>query len=208
MSDTSTPKIVMVGSSNVDLIAYVPKFPAPGETLHGSDFKTGCGGKGANQAVMAARLGAQVHAVTVLGDDVFGPSTKQNYIDQGIDPKHIHIAEGVASGVAPITVDTTTGQNSIVIVPAANNLLDPQKVQAARGEIEAADCVICQLETPIPATVEAFKIARVAGTTTILNPAPAGEIPAELLRLTDIFVPNETEAAELTGMSVESNDEA
>ncbi|MEM8875837.1 MAG: ribokinase [Planctomycetota bacterium] len=203
-----TPNIVMVGSSMVDLIAYVPKLPAPGETLAGSDFNVGCGGKGANQAVMAARLGAQVHVVTVLGDDVFGPQTKQNFADQGCDTTHVHIAKGIASGVAPISVDTTTGQNSIVIVPGANELLDEAKVRAAGDEIAAADAVICQLETPIAATVEAFKLARAAGTTTILNPAPAAPIGDDLLALVDIFIPNETEAAELTGMPVDTNDQA
>ena len=210
MKSPDETRIVMVGSSNVDLIAYVPRLPAAGETLHGSRFATGCGGKGANQAVMAARLGATVHPVTVLGDDVFGPTTRQNYVDQGCDPTHIHVAEDTASGVAPINVDTETGENSIVIVNGANDLLDPAKVQQAKADIEAADAVICQLETPIPATVEAFTIARAAGVRTILNPAPApptGELPAELLAVTDVLIPNEPEAAMLTGLPVGTDDE-
>ena len=205
------PRIVMVGSSMVDLIAYVPRLPAPGETLAGSDFRQGHGGKGSNQAVMAARLGAGVAVVVCLGDDAFGPGTRQNYLDHGIDAAHVHLIRGVPSGVAPICVDVNTGQNSIVVVPGANARLDAAKVRAAADLIGDADAVLCQLETPLEATVEAFGIARDRGTMTILNPAPAAPMPDGLhglLRLTDVLIPNETEAAALTGLPIDSDGRA
>jgi ribokinase len=199
----------MVGSANIDLIARVPRLPAPGETLIGSQFKMGFGGKGANQAVMAARLGATVSVVCKVGNDIFGQDTLKNFKDQGIDTQHVLFDETRFSGVAPITVDQHTGQNSIIIVPGANDGLSPSDVRAAQETIYAAQMLLCQLEIPLETTLEAFRIAKAAPSPvmTLLNPAPAAPLPDELLRLTDILVPNETETAFLTGLPVESMEE-
>jgi ribokinase len=204
------PKICMVGSSNIDLIARVPRLPAPGETLLGSRFQMGYGGKGANQAVMAAQLGAQVAVVTKLGRDVFGEDTLKNYRAQGIDTTYVMFDDERFSGVAPITVNEVTGQNSIVIVPGANDGLVPADVHTAKSAILSADILICQLEIPMDTTLEAFRVAKKEAphVLTILNPAPAAPMPDELLRLTDIFVPNEVEAAGLINMPTDTIEQA
>ncbi len=200
--------ICMVGSAMTDLVARVPRVPGPGETLIGSSFAIGFGGKGSNQAVMAARLGANVTVVAKLGKDVFGENYLQNYKAQGIDTTYVMFDETRFSGVAPITVDDNTGQNSIVIVPGANDGLSPADVRASRAAIDNADIVICQLETPLDSTLEAFRIAKEGKAVTIFNPAPARELPEELLSLTDIFVPNEVEAAMLLEKSTATVEEA
>ncbi len=205
----NAPKICMVGSSNIDLIARVPRLPQPGETLTGVSFHMGYGGKGANQAVMAARLGAQVAVITKVGRDVFGEDTLKNYRAQGIDTTYVLFDEKRFSGVAPITVDDKTGQNSIVIVPGANDGLSPEDVRTATAAIQSASVLIGQLEIPIETTLAAFRVAKEKGSVlTILNPAPAAKLPDELLRLTDMIVPNETETALLTGLSVETLEQA
>ncbi|MCS7070748.1 MAG: ribokinase [Anaerolinea sp.] len=200
----------MVGSSNIDLIARVPRLPAPGETLIGSKFQMGFGGKGANQAVMAAKLGAQVSVVTKVGRDIFGEDTLKNYQKFGIDTTFVLFDDERFSGVAPITVDENTGQNSIVIVPGANDGLSPADVRAAASVIQNADALICQLEVPLATTHEALKVARESPgrVLTIFNPAPAAEFPDELLRLSDVFAPNEVEAAMLTGMPASTPEDA
>jgi ribokinase len=200
----NAPRICMVGSCNIDLIARVPRLPAPGETLMGSTFQMGFGGKGANQAVMAARLGAQVAVVAKVGRDIFGENTLKNFTEQGIDTTYFMFDEERFSGVAPITVDEVTGQNSIVIVPGANDGLSPADVRAAHSAIEGAQALICQLEVPLESSLEAFRIARNAGVMTIFNPAPAAPLPAELLALTDLIAPNEVEAAMLTGVATDT----
>ncbi len=208
-TSSNVPKICMVGSSNIDLIARVPRLPGPGETLVGSLFQIGYGGKGANQAVMAARLGAQVVAVTKVGRDVFGEDTLKNYRSQGIETTYVQFDETRFSGVAPITVDEQTGQNSIVIVPGANLGLSPADAHSASAAIQSADVLICQFEILMETTLEAFRIAKAGGKTlTILNPAPAAAMPDELFRMTDILAPNESETALLTGMPVDSIEQA
>ncbi len=205
------PKICMVGSSNIDLIARTPRMPAPGETIVGTHFQMGYGGKGANQAVMAARLGAQVTVVTKVGRDVFGEDTLKNYRAQGIDTTYVLFDETRFSGVAPIWVDERNGQNTIIIVPGANDGLSPADARSASAAIQAADVVICQLEVPIETTLEAFRIARKDPNSrilTILNPAPAAPLPDDLLRLTDILAPNENETALLSGMTVDTIEQA
>ncbi len=201
------PKICVVGSSNIDLISKVPRLPRLGETLVGHSFHLGYGGKGANQAVMAAKLGAQVTMVTKLGRDVFGEGMLKNYREQGIDTSHVMFDETHFSGVAPIFVDDNA-QNCIVIVPGANLRLSPADVQAAREVILAAQTLVCQLEIPTETTLEAFRIAKSGKVQTILNPAPAAPIPDELLQLSDICAPNETETELLTGQSAHSLGEA
>lgn len=196
-----TPKVCVVGSSNIDLITKVPRLPKLGETMIGHSFHLGYGGKGANQAVMAARLGAQVTMVTKLGRDVFGDGTLKNYRDQGIDTTYVMFDDASSSGVAPIFVNDDA-QNFIVIVPGANFALSPADAQAARAAILGADILVCQFEVPVETTLEAFRIAKSGGVRTILNPAPAAPIADELMRLTDILAPNETETELLTGQPV------
>jgi ribokinase len=201
------PHICVVGSSNIDLLSRVPRLPKLGETLPGHSFHMGYGGKGANQAVMAARLGARVTMVTKVGRDVFGEGTVQNYRAQGIDPQFVLFDETRFSGVAPIFVDDNA-QNFIVIVPGANLGLVPEDVHAAREAICSADLLVCQLEVPVETTLEAFRVAKGAGVRTILNPAPATPLPDELLGLADFCAPNETEAELLTGLPVRTIEEA
>ena len=191
----------MVGSSMIDLISRVPRLPKLGETLVGRSFHLGYGGKGANQAVMAAKLGAWVTMVTKLGRDVFGDGTLKNYREQGIDTTHVMFDETRFSGVAPIFVDDNA-QNFIVIVPGANTGLTPADVQASKQVILDADILISQLEIPVETTLEAFRIAKSGNVRTILNPAPAAPISDELVQLADICVQNTTEIELITGQSV------
>lgn len=208
MTSDQKPKICVIGSANVDLVARTPRLPLPGETLFGTEFHMGFGGKGSNQAVMAGRLGAAVTMVTKLGKDIFGDNTLENYKKNGIDTQFVFFDEKRFSGVAPILVDVTSGQNSIVVVPGANMGLVPADIQKAEAVIRTSDLVVCQLEIPIESTLEAFRLARIAGVPTILNPAPAAPLPPELLELTDICIPNETEAHILTEILVDSPESA
>jgi ribokinase len=204
---SSASRICVVGSSNMDLTFRMSRLPRPGETLAGHTFKLGFGGKGANQAVMARRLGARVSMVTRVGNDVFGEHTLQNYQKQGIDTTHVLRDKERGTGTAAILVDDK-GQNCILIVLGANEALSPQDVRAAESVIRESSLVLCQLEVPLEATREAFLLARAAGVRTILNPAPAIPLPDELLRLSDICIPNESEAELLTGQRVTTPDEA
>jgi ribokinase len=197
---SAPPRICVVGSSNIDLISRVPRLPKLGETIVGHSFHMGFGGKGANQAVMAARLGAQVTMVTKIGRDVFGEGTRRNYEEQGIATTYVMDDERF-SGVAPIFVDDSA-QNFIVIIPGANLGLSPTDAHNAASVIHSADALICQLEVPVETTLEAFRVAKAKGVRTVLNPAPAAPLPDELLRLTDLCVPNETEAEALAGQAV------
>jgi ribokinase len=179
-----------------------------GETLHGNRFHMGFGGKGANQAVMAAKLGGAVTMVTKLGQDVFGENTLKNFTSWGVNTQHVHFTDQAFTGVAPIAVDAE-GNNSIIVVTGANDLLTAEEVAAARPAIAASSILVCQLEIPPDINLAALRIAREEGVKTIFNPAPArSEIPQELYQLSDIFCPNETETELLTGMSVESLEEA
>src|SRR5436190_2226079 len=146
--DAPEPRVCVVGASNIDLISYVPRLPRLGETLHGTRFQMGYGGKGANQAVMAAKLGARVVMVTKLGRDVFGEGTLANFREWGVETEHVLFAEDAFSGVAPIAVDPD-GNNAIIIVTGANDLLTEPEIEAARGAIAASSVVVCQLEIPV-----------------------------------------------------------
>ncbi len=194
------PRVCVVGSSNLDLTFRTPQLPRPGETLAGSLFHFGYGGKGGNQAVMAARLGAQVSLVSRVGRDPFGDQLLRNYRDEGIDTTHVRPDTDHYTGTAAIIVDDEA-RNCIIVVPGANEKLVPDDVRAAAGAIQRADVVVCQLEVPVESVLEAFQIAKAQGVRTILNPAPARPLPEALLRLSDICVPNETEIEVLTGQS-------
>jgi ribokinase len=197
----SHPRICVVGSANVDLTFRTPRLPRPGETLAGRHFHLGFGGKGANQAVMAARLGGQVAMIARVGRDVFGEQMTANLQREGIDTTHVLVDETRPSGSAAIVVDDNA-QNCITVIAGANDALTPADVRAAADPIRTADVLVCQLEVPLNTCVEAFRIARAAGVRTILNPAPAQRLPPELLQLTDLCVPNETEVETITGQSV------
>ncbi|GAB3919619.1 ribokinase [Microlunatus endophyticus] len=204
----SRPKVCVVGASNIDLISYVPRLPALGETLHGSTFRTGFGGKGANQAVMAAKLGADVVMVGKLGTDDFGDRTLANFRELGIDTSQVSRSDEAATGVAPIMV-APDGSNAIVIVTGANDLLDADDIAAARPSFRESGVVICQLEIPVGVTLAALRAARDEGTRTILNPAPAREdLAPELLGSCDLLCPNQSEAALLAGHPVDTVSQA
>lgn len=193
------PRVVVIGSTNVDLTFSVPRLPRPGETRAGTAFDLGHGGKGANQAVMAARLGAAVSFLSAVGDDSFGAAATENLRHYGVPTDLVRVVPG-PTGTAAIFVDAQAN-NVIVVVAGANGRLTPDDARAARPHIEAADVVVAQLETPADATREAFAIARAAGVTTLLNPAPVVPGVAELLPLADLCVPNETELEALTGVA-------
>jgi ribokinase len=191
--------ICVVGAALIDLISYVPRLPRIGETLHGSVFRMGYGGKGANQAVMAAKLGARVSIVTGLGRDVFGDGTLENFRSLGIDTTYVAVDDEAPSGVAPIAVGPN-GDNAIIIVTGANDRLTREDVERARPAIAAADVLVCQLEIPIAITRAALEVAREEQTLTILNPAPAvADLAPELYALADVLCPNEVEAELLLG---------
>jgi ribokinase len=203
----------MVGSSNTDLVGRVPRLPRHGECLTGDSFSIGFGGKGANQAIMAARLGAYVTVVTRLGGDVFGDACSRHYRDEGVDTRHVVHDAARSSGVALILVDEPTGQNTIAFIPGANDALSPADVRRSVASIDGADVLLCQLEVPVETTLEAFRLAQGGGPPrplTVLNaaPVPRKALPAELMELTDILVANEEEAAFLVGGQVASIEEA
>ena len=189
------PEIVVVGSTMIDMIAYSKKVPGPGETVIGDSFSLGFGGKGANQAVMASRMGAKVYMVNTLGDDVFGDTTLNNFKEQGIDATYVARVSG-ASGVAPIWVEPN-GTNRIICVPGANNSMTAAQAESAISALSKAKVVIGQLEIPQAVTIAAFRKARELGITTILNPAPFAPLSDELVAMSDWIIPNETEFAGL-----------
>jgi ribokinase len=200
--------VAVVGAANIDLISYVPRLPRVGETLHGTAFHMGYGGKGANQAVMAAKLGAAVTMVAKLGQDVFGERTLANFREWNVDTEHVFLTEEAPSGVAPIAVDPH-GRNAIIIVTGANDLLDSADVERARPAIARAAVVVCQLEIPVETTLAALRAGREEGATTICNPAPARtDLPDELYRLSDVLCPNESEAELLVGRPVSTETDA
>ena len=204
----ATQRIVVVGASNMDLISYVPRLPAPGETLHGHAFQLGYGGKGANQAVMAARLGTPVSFVGKVGRDVFGDGMRANFAEHGVDTTHLHVTAEASSGVAPIAVEPD-GTNAIIIVTGANDLLTTDELDQARPTIAGAAVLVCQLEIPVERSLAALRSAREEGVRTILNPAPArSDLPDELFALADVLCPNESETALLTGGPVTTPAEA
>jgi ribokinase len=199
--------LCVIGSSNIDLMFRTSRLPRPGETLAGSDFHLGHGGKGGNQAVAAARLGARVAVVGRVGADLFGQRITSNYQAHGIDTTHLVVDTERPSGVAAIMVDDQA-RNCILVVPGANQGLSPQDVRSAAATICSARVLLCQLEVPMAAVHEACRIAREAGVCVVLNPAPAAALSEDLLCLIDLCVPNETELQELTGQPTRTLAEA
>lgn len=197
-------QIVVVGACMIDLISYVPRFPQMGETLHGTEFRMGYGGKGANQAIMAAKLGSKVVMVSKVGDESFGAGTLENFKKNGVSTSFVYKSKEEFSGVAPIFV-TPKGENSIVIVSGSNNKLTAMEIEKASNEIKQSSYLICQLEIEVELSLIALRLAKKLGVSTILNPAPArSSLPEEIYKLTDIFCPNESEAELLTGKKINS----
>jgi len=193
--------ILEVGSLNMDLVVRMPAIPRPGETLLGGIFKTFPGGKGANQAVAAARLGGQVSMIGCVGADPFGEELRGQVGKEGIDTAHIKIDPQVATGVALITVDAQ-GNNSISVASGANFAFTAEDVKTAWPRLAPVDWVVMPLETPLDTITAAVTLAKRNGAKVILNPAPACELPAGLLTQIDVFVPNEHEAAFYTGITI------
>jgi ribokinase len=193
-----TPKIVVVGSANTDFVLGVPELPSKGETVLGDQFRVVRGGKGANQAVAAARLGTDVTFVARLGTDTFGDDALAAYRQEGICTDFIVRDPEIHSGIALIMVNPN-GENMIGVGPGANSHLTAEDVQAASTAIQEADCVLLQLEIPLEAVQAAVEIAQRNHIRVILNPAPARRLPPEILRCIDYLTPNETEAAILAG---------
>lgn len=196
---TRAARIVVVGSSNTDMVARAPRLPRPGETILGSAFVSAPGGKGANQAVAAARLGAQVTFVARIGLDALGDAALRGFEAEGIDTRFVIRDSDAPSGVALIGVDENTGENAIIVAPGANAHLSVADIARAGDAIRGADVLVCQLETPLVTVGAALEMARNAGVTTILNPAPAQILPLALLANVSVLTPNETEAALLAG---------
>ncbi len=192
MAATRKP-IVVVGSINIDLVAHAPRIPLAGQSLIGSDFVTTPGGKGANQAVAAARLGYPVHIVGAVGDDVFAQSLLDNLSAAGVDASATARVSG-PSGVAVILL-TTSGENSIVVVPGANARVTPALIDRHAALIRSAGMVLCQLELPLAATLYLLALCAQAGVPVILDPAPAAALPDAVFRQAAWFTPNQTEAA-------------
>lgn len=196
-------KILVIGSSNTDMTIKAARIPAPGETILGGDFKMGPGGKGANQAVAAARLGGNVTFVCKVGRDLFGENAVRGYEKEGIDTSHILYSEK-PSGVALIMVDSS-GENVISVAPGANGDMTVEDIRSMRDIIISADYLILQLEIPVAAVLEAAKIAHNAGVYVILNPAPATKLPDEIFGYLSLITPNQTEAALMTGIKEDIN---
>lgn len=192
-------RVVVVGSANMDMVARVARLPQPGETVLGTAFESVPGGKGANQAVAAARLGAVVTFIACVGADGLGDGLALGLEAEGIDTRYLVRDPDAPTGVALITVDEATGENVIVVASGANAKLSVGLVEMARDAIRDADVLVCQLESPLETVMAALKLARQAGKTTILNPAPAQVLSDELLSRVSVLTPNETEAALLAG---------
>jgi len=191
------PRICVVGSANIDQISYVDKIPNDGETVFGDSYQMGFGGKGANQAVMAGLLGAEVYMICCLGSDVYKDMTIDNFKSNGVATDYIQIVEG-SSGVAPIWVDKT-GQNRIIVIPGANNLISGSKATESLKIIGNVDVLVGQFEIPMEVNEAVFSYAFKNGITTVLNPAPAGKPSDTLLENTSWFIPNEIEFEEIYG---------
>jgi len=201
------PRIVVVGSSNTDMVIKSERLPGPGETILGGDFIMAAGGKGANQAVAAARIGGEVTFVARVGDDMFGSGAIENFKTEGMNTNFIVVDQDNPSGVALINVDHH-GENSISVASSANNALSEENVSAASEAIADAQVILIQLEIPLDTVRHAAKLAYESGTQVILNPAPAQKLDDTLLGFLSVITPNETETELLTGVKVTNEDSA
>jgi ribokinase len=200
-------KILVVGSSNTDLIIKVPEIPRPGETVLGGEFYTFPGGKGANQAVAAARGGGDVVFIASVGDDSYGAESVKGYKLDNINTENIKICKNTPSGVAMITI-SDQGENAITVASGANAKLKPEDLDEAEEAFDEAEYMLVQLETPMATVQKAMALCREFDTRVILNPAPAADLPDDIVSQTDIITPNETEAERLTGVAVSNESDA
>lgn len=201
------PVVTVVGSANTDMIVRVPRLPARGETVLGGEFLSAGGGKGANQAIAARRLGSEVYFVARLGRDVFGDAALSAYEAEGLRTDFLVRDDRAPSGVALVIVEEA-GENVIAVAPGANARLEPDDVRHASPAIARSDVLLTQLEVPLDAVRVALELARKAGVTTILNPAPATALPDDLYPLVDVLNPNRGEVAALAGVQVADLDSA
>jgi len=199
-------KILVVGSSNTDMVVLTDHLPHPGETVLGGDFKMGPGGKGANQAVIAKRLGGNVRFVCKVGNDIFGNNSIEQYKKEGLLSEDI-LRSDKPSGVALIPVDKK-GENSIIVASGANGDFSTKDVEGIRHLLESCDILLLQLEIPIPSVLKAAEIGSKAGAMVILNPAPAASLPEEIFQYISLFIPNETELSSFSGMNVKDSESA
>lgn len=194
-------KLVVLGSVNADHVLQVPTFPRPGETLHGRNYQVIPGGKGANQAVAAARLKADIGFIACVGDDAFGIESCERFKLDGMDIRGVKVQADCPTGIAMIQV-SDRGENSICLSAEANDRLTAEAIEDDLPSIRAASYLLMQLETPIDGIIKAAQVAKQAKTNVVLNPAPARELPSSLLSCVDVITPNETEAQVLTGITV------
>lgn len=199
MPRSSAPRVLIVGSSNTDLVVSCERLPTPGETLLGGDFQRFHGGKGANQAVAAARAGAHVIFVGARGGDDFGQSAALALQSEKIDLRHFKVRKDIASGVALILLGGKSRENIIAVAKSANDTVSADDLRAASAEFSRAKIVVAQLEVPLAAVTEAARLAHAAKVPFLLNPAPARPLPVSLLKLVHTLTPNEHEATLLTG---------
>jgi ribokinase len=196
------PQVLVIGSSNTDLIIKVARIPKPGETVLGGKFARAAGGKGANQAVAAARAGGEVTFIARVGRDANGEQALAGFAAEGIDAKRVIRDAKFPSGVALILVDPD-GENSIAVASGANDRLNPADVRRAKWAFRRARILLLQLETPLPTVAAAIELAAASGVRVVLNPAPARPLPAQLLRRVYLLTPNQSEAELLTGVTVD-----
>ncbi len=200
--------IVIMGVFAMDLAFRTPVMPAWGETLRGADFRMGPGGKGSNQAVAAARLGGDVYFISKVGNDNFGALARQTHRSEGVHADFLFESAGSSTGAALIVVDEARGENAIVVVPGAADELTLQEIDMAERQISSAACLMTQLELPLPLVEHGLKVAQRHGIPTILNPAPGCALPDSLLEMCDYLTPNESEATALTGLPVQTWEQA
>ncbi len=198
--------ITVIGSLNMDLVTYTGRMPVTGETIMGKSFRQIPGGKGANQAAAIAKLGAKVAMVGCVGRDGMGKTLMTSLQKDGVDVSNVKEVDGVATGIAAITVDAAAN-NCIIVVPGANHCLSPEDLTAAQAVIAGSEVVVAQLEVPMDTVKAGLKIAKELNKLTILNPAPAVPLPDEFLALVDILVPNDTELELLSGIKVTNEEE-
>jgi ribokinase len=200
-------RITVIGSSNTDMVVKTGRFPSPGETVLGGQFFMFSGGKGANQAVAAARMGGEVTLVCRVGDDLFGQRSVNEFTKEGIETKYIGVDSRQASGIALIIVNDE-GENEIVVASGANNSLTKENIDAVDGLLGETDVLLMQLEIPLASVLHAAKRAHYYGKKVILNPAPAQTLPADIYQYLYLITPNETEAEILTGIKVTDRNSA
>jgi ribokinase len=201
-------RVTVQGIFAADLTCWASRLPGWGETILGEKFRVGPGGKGSNQAIAAARLGAEVIFISKLGRDMFGEMARRTYAAEGVSDRHIHESSTQMTGAAAIIVDAARGENAIVVVPGACDELSFAEVDAATDDIAGSAVFVTQFELKLPVVEHAIRIAAERGVKVILNPAPAVSVEPSLYRLVDYLIPNESEAAALSGRRVESIDDA